>query len=141
VLTTRFPLDVVDATETLLTRAWTSDELADLDDSPLIRVAGARSDGTPGPFALIGHVRIGQDELIRSLNGINGGWYQRATRAGRGEIDVGGRRISVAFVPDVGRETEVDQALRARYGRGFGVRRMTRSTAREATLRVVPLAL
>ena len=128
-------------TEPLRTREWTAAELASLDHAPLIRVAAARSDGTLRPFVMIGHVRVGQDELVRSLNGVNGSWYQRATHAGRGEIDVGGRRISVAFVRDVGRETEVDQALRVRYGRDSGVRRMTGPAAREATLRVVPLAL
>lgn len=34
----------------------------------------------------------------------------------------------------------MDAALRARYGNDSGVRQMTSPTAREATLRVVPLA-
>jgi hypothetical protein len=124
----------------LETRAWTEDELAQLDRTELIRIAGARADGTPRPFVLIGHVRLGQDELVRSLNGTRGAWYQAAVRSGHGEIEVDGRRVAVAFVPDVSREADVDQALRARYGDDSGVRRMIRSPAREATLRVVPLA-
>ncbi|WP_084297988.1 DUF2255 family protein [Actinoplanes friuliensis] len=128
------------STESPHTRAWSAAELAALDLSPLIHVAGARSDGTLRPFVQIGHVRLGQDELIRSLNGTGGTWYQGAIRTGRGEIDVDGRRIRVAFIADAGREDEVDHALRARYGNDSGVRRMMRPPAREATLRVVPLA-
>jgi hypothetical protein len=124
----------------LRTRPWTEEELARFDRTALIRVAGARADGTLRTPVPIGHVRVGQDELIRSLNGARGLWYQGAVRSGHGVIDVDGQRIAVAFVPDVGREAEVDQALRDRYGDDSGVRRMTRSPAREATLRVVPLA-
>ena len=122
------------------TRPWSADELGLLDRTELIRVAGARDDGTPRPFVTIGHVRLGQDELVRSLNGPDGAWYRAAVRAGHGQIEVGGRNLAVAFLPDAGREAEVDQALRARYGDDAGVRRMTSSPAREATLRVVPLA-
>ncbi len=124
----------------LETREWTEAELAALDRAALIRVAGAHADGTPRSLVLIGHVRLGNDELIRSLNGKTGVWYQGAVRLGHGELDVDGRRIKVAFIPDLGREPEVDQALRSRYGNDSGVRQMTRSPAREATLRVVPLA-
>lgn len=126
--------------QSLETREWTDAELASLDRAPLIRVAGARADGTPRSLVLIGHVRLGDEELIRSLNGQIGAWYRGAVRLGHGEIDVDGHRIKVAFIPDLGRETEVDQALRSRYGNDSGVRQMTRSPAREATLRVVPLA-
>ncbi len=122
------------------TRTWTAIEFAELDDSPLIHVAGARADGTLRPFVLIGHVRVDGDELIRSLNGTGGAWYRGVTRTGHGEITVNGRRIRVAFTRDSGREPEVDWALRARYGNDSGVRQMTSSPAREATLRVVPLA-
>lgn len=122
------------------TRPWAEAELALLDRTELIRVAGARDDGTLRSFALVGHVRLGQDVLVRSLNGPDGAWYRGAVRNGRGEIDVAGQRFAVAFLPDVGREADVDQALRDRYGDDSGVRRMTRSPARDATLRIVPLA-
>ncbi|CAL9324107.1 DUF2255 family protein [Streptomyces sp. SudanB66_2053] len=128
------------STQPLPTRIWTAAERAALDSTPLIRVAGARPDGTLRSFVLIGHVRVGDDELIRSLNGTGGSWYRGATRTGQGEIDVDGRRIRVAFLVDTGREEEVDQALQARYGNDSGVRRMTKPKAQEATLRVVPLA-
>ncbi|MFI2364152.1 DUF2255 family protein [Promicromonospora sp. NPDC019610] len=121
------------------TRPWTEAELALLARTELIRVAGARDDGTLRSFALVGHVRLGRDELVRSLNGPDGGWYRGAIRSGHGEIDVDGRRIAVAFVRDVGRAAAVDQALRDRYGHDAGVRRMTRAPARDATLRAVPL--
>jgi len=121
------------------TRPWTQAERSLLDRTDLIRVAGTREDGTLRAFVLIGHVRLGQDELVRSLHGPDGAWYRAATRSGHGEIDVDGQRIAVAFIPEIGREAEVDQALRARYGDDSGVRRMTRSPARDATLQVVPL--
>ncbi|MFJ3407044.1 DUF2255 family protein [Promicromonospora sp. NPDC090134] len=121
------------------TRQWTEDELSLLARTELIRVAGARDDGTLRSFVLVGHVRLGQDELVRSLNGPDGAWYRGAVRSGHGEIDVDGRRIAVAFVRDLGRAAEVDQALHDRYGHDSGVRRMTRSPARDATLRVIPL--
>lgn len=122
------------------TRAWSAAELAQLDRAPLIRVAGARDDDTLRPFVMIGHVRLGHDELIRSLNGTAGAWYRGAIRTGHGEIDIDGHRIKVTFLRDYGREAEVDQALRARYGNDSGVRQMTRPPAREATLRILPLA-
>jgi len=121
------------------TRPWTQAEWSLLDRTDLIRVAGAREDGTLRALVLVGHVRLGQDELVRSLNGPDGTWYRAAMRSGHGQVDVAGQRIAVAFVPDTGREVEVDQALRARYGDDSGVRRMTRSPARDATVRVVPL--
>lgn len=102
----------------------------------MIRIAAARDDGTPRPFVTIGHVRLGQDVFVRSLNGPDGACYRAAVRSGQGEIEVGGRRLAIAFLPDVGREGAVDRALRARYGDDSGVRGMTRSLAREATLRV-----
>ncbi len=71
------------------TRPWAMAELAELDRTPLIRVAGARADGTLRAFVLIGHVRLGQDELIRSLNGTQGVWYRGAVGSGWGEIEVG----------------------------------------------------
>jgi hypothetical protein len=126
--------------ESLSARPWTAAELVELDRSPLIRVAGASADGTLRRFVLIGHVRIGHDELIRSLNGTSGAWYRGAMRTRHGEIDVDGRRIKVVFIRDSGREAEVDQALRTRYGNDSGVRQMTSSPAREATLRMSPLA-
>ncbi|MFI9486612.1 DUF2255 family protein [Promicromonospora sp. NPDC052451] len=122
------------------TRPWTEAELALLDRAELIRVAGARDDGTLRPFVTIGHVRLGRDELVRSLHGPGGAWYRAATRSGHGQVDVAGQRIAVAFLPDVGRAAEVDRALRARYGNDSGVRRMTSDPARTATLRMVPLA-
>jgi hypothetical protein len=89
---------------------------------------------------MIGHVRVGADEIIRSLNGTGGSWYQGVSRTGQGVIDVDGLRIRVAFVADSGRADEVDAALRARYGNDSGVQRMTSAPARAATLRVIPLA-
>jgi hypothetical protein len=123
------------------TRPWSAAELERLDRAALIRVAPARrADGTLRPFVTIGHVRLGQDELVRSLNGPDGTWYLAAVASGRGEIEVDGYRVAVAFMPDGGRVADVDRALRSRYGDDSGVRRMTSAPAREANLRVVPLA-
>jgi hypothetical protein len=122
------------------TRPWTAAERAGLDRAPLVRVAVARPDGTLRGAVLVGHVRVGDDELIRSLNGPDGSWFRAALRTGRGELEIEGRRTAVAFDRLDGREAQVDAALRARYGDDEGVRRMTREPARSATLRVAPLA-
>lgn len=121
-------------------RAWTPEEWDLLERTALIRVAGERRDGSLRPLALVGHVRVGEDVLIRSLNGPDGAWYRGAVATGRGVIEVAGARIRVAFHADRGREDDVDDALRARYGTDSGVRQMTRSPARDATLRVLPLS-
>lgn len=122
------------------TRPWSAAELDLLDRAALIHVAPARADGTLRPFVTIGHVRLGPDELVRSLNGPEGRWYLAAVASGLGEIEVNGHRIPVAFIPDGGRVDDIDRALRSRYGDDSGVRRMTRRPVREANLRVVPLA-
>jgi hypothetical protein len=124
----------------LATRPWSREELTGLADTQLIRVAGARHDGGLGPFVTVGPVLLGDEVVIRSLNGTGGAWYRAAIASGRGEVEVARTRVRVAFLPDLGREVEVDRALRARYGNDSGVRRMTSSPAREATLRVLPLA-
>lgn len=126
--------------ETAPTRAWSAEETALLTSAPLIRVAAVRHDGSRGTLVTIGHVRVDGDELVRSLRGADGGWYRTVLRSRRGRIEVDGRRIDVAFAPDEGRADVVDDAYRARYGDDSGVRQMTRSPARDATLVMRPLA-
>ena len=124
----------------LPTRAWTQGELEALDRTPLIRLRLTRVDGTIRDPVPIGHVRLGVDEIIRSLRGPSGAWYQQALRRGYGEIETDAGRTQVAFFQDVGREDEIDRALRRRYGEDSGVQQMTSAVAREANLRMEPLA-
>jgi hypothetical protein len=122
-------------------RAWEPDERRALDRAPLIRIAAARSDGSVGRFATIGHVRVGDAELVRSLRGVDGAWYRGALRSGRAEIDVGGLHIGVAVTPASEPPEDVDAAFRARYGDDAGVRAMTRPPARDSTLLLRPLGV
>jgi hypothetical protein len=121
------------------TRAWTTDERAALEAAALIRLAVARAGGALRPGVTVGHVRVGDDEFVRSLNGTNGAWYRAAIATGRGRIEVGALTIEVALVADAEHAAAVDAALRSRYGDDSGVRRMTAPLAREATLRIEPL--
>lgn len=120
-------------------RAWTSSELALLDRTPLIEISTEDARGALGRFVTVGHVRLGAAEFVRSMNGVEGAWYRRAIRHGRGLIDVGGTRFRVGFAPAPEHERQFDDALRARYGDDSGTRRMTRSPARAATLQILPL--
>lgn len=120
-------------------RTWEPAERRALDRSPLIRIAASRTDGSVGRFATIGHVRVGDAELVRSLRGLDGAWYRGALRTGRAEIDVGGLRIGVAVTPASEPPGDVDAAFRARYGEDASVRAMTRPPARESTLLLRPL--
>jgi hypothetical protein len=123
----------------LATRAWTPVEIALLDRTPLIRLAAENPDGTLGPFVTIGHVRLGRDEFVRSLNGTTGLWCVRAVTTGQGVIDVDGRRLEMLFRPSSERNREFDEALPARYGDDAGTRRMVRAAARDATVQVLAL--
>jgi hypothetical protein len=125
-------------TATSLAREWDDAELALLESSPLIRVAAERPDGSLRPFTVIGHVRLGGDELIRALRGETAAWYRAAVRTARGRIEVAGRRIAVVFDEARHRPEAVDGAYRSRYGDDGGVRAMTRPPARDTTLRVRP---
>lgn len=121
-------------------RAWTSPETTLLDREPLIGVAAVRPDGSPSPFVTIGHVRVDGDETVRSLRGAEGAWYRAALRTRRGWIEIGDHRIAVAFISYTGAADAVDTALHERYGHDSGVRQMTRSPARDATLVLRPLS-
>lgn len=121
-------------------RAWSSDELALLDSTPLIGLATRAFDETLDRQVLIGHVRLGTEEFVRSLNGVGGAWYRRAVRTGRGAIDIDGFRVNVALIISRGREEDVDDAMRERYGDDTGTRAMTRAPARDATVQIFPLS-
>jgi hypothetical protein len=121
---------------------WTEDELDRVGAAGEIEIVGARADGLRRDPVVIWGVRVGDDYFVRSVRGVEGGWFRGTRATHRGWISVDGTEKDVAF-EDVAADDPVndaiDEAYRAKYGAGsIAVDRITNETARRTTLRVLP---
>lgn len=118
---------------------WRQDELERIGRADEIGIASRRADGTLRGYVTIWAVRVGDEVYVRSANGYDNPWFQRALRAGRGRIRVGGMERDVTFeapVPDA--SDRVTAAYHAKYDR-YGpqiVGSVVSADAVRATLRV-----
>jgi hypothetical protein len=117
---------------------WTPQELASLDRSHEIRVAGRRADGSPRKLVIIWHVVVDGALYARSVYGTEGQWYKGVIRHFEGAISWGGQIREVAYTLDSSRDDEVDAAYFTKYGSGSPTRAITNATAKETTLRIDP---
>ncbi len=69
---------------------WGQDELERLGRADETGIASRRADGTLRGYVTIWAVRVGDEVYVRSANGYDNPWFQRALRAGRGRIRVAG---------------------------------------------------
>ena len=123
--------------------AWTPDELARIGRSDELQISSRRADGSLRPFVTIWVVRVGDDIYVRSAHGLQNPWFQRALKAGQGQIRAGGVERDVAFEHQ-GREeagAAVTDAYHAKYDR-YGPRIVATVVSPEAadsTIRLAPL--
>lgn len=83
------------------------------------------------------------EPYIRSVDGVAGMWFRRATARGWVAFEVDGQRIEadVERVEDAATNAAVDEALRQKYPRtGASLAAMLVESARECTLHLVPRA-
>jgi hypothetical protein len=121
--------------------AWTTDELARVGRSDELELASRRPDGTIRSFVTIWVVRVGDEVYVRSANGFDNPWFQRALRSGDGRIRVGGIERDVRFeAPGPEVADDVSAAFHAkydRYGRAM-VGTVVSPEAVRSTLRLAP---
>ena len=121
--------------------AWTSDELTRLEPIDELGLASRRSDGSLRRFVTIWFVRLDDDLYVRSADGYDNPWFQRALASGDGRIRVGGMERDVTFVapgPEIA--DDLNAAYHAKYD-GHGARIVGTVVSPEAmrsTLKVVP---
>jgi hypothetical protein len=124
-------------------RAWTSGELAELDNHDEVHVASLRPDGTLGSDRTIWAVRLGEEVYVRSVNGVGSAWFRATRHRHEGRIRAGAMAKDVAFVDIAAAdpiEDRIDAAYAAKY-RGYArsiVDHINAPAAREATLKLVP---
>lgn len=115
---------------------------ADLDRFGGVReleIATGRTDGTYRSPLPIWVVRVGDDLVIRSWHGRAGSWFRQLLQNPSLRIKAGSavRDVSVEEA-DPSLASAIDEALRAKYGRGWHVDAMVARDAAEAAFRLVP---
>lgn len=121
--------------------ALTDDQLNLLAETGQVRVETRSSDGTT-TRTIIWIVVIDHQVYVRSVDGVDGRWYQRALADPDVAIHVAGEQIGFRAIP-VGDHDEIEAvsaALRDKYPAGGSVDRMTRREVLDTTLRLEPAA-
>ena len=120
--------------------AWTSDELDRLGREPELRIAGRREDGGLRSLVIIWAVVVDDQVYVRSVRGVDGGWYRGVRDRHEGRIESGGVAADVRFtdIPaDDPVQDRIDEAYRAKYpSSGSSVTAINAPAARAAALRV-----
>jgi hypothetical protein len=118
---------------------WTASELASLDRTGEIRVAGRRDDGSLRKLVIVWHVVVDGDLFVRSVRGDEGKWYQGVKERMEGAISWGGQTRDVRYIRDSDHDAAIDEAYFAKYGKGSSSQAITNAVATATTLRVEPV--
>ncbi len=119
--------------------AWTSDDLDRFGGVRELEIATRRADGTFRSSVPIWVVRVEDGLFIRSWHGRAGSWFRQLRRDPHLRIRAGGvERTVTVEEADPTLSQAIDQALRAKYGRGWHVDAMVAPAAAEAAFRLAP---
>jgi hypothetical protein len=122
---------------------WTREELRSIIEADDLHVAPFREDsvsyGTP---TWIWAVAVDDALYVRSYHGLSSRWYQSAAREKAGRIIAAGMTREVTFERVGGLINDrIDDAYRMKYRDSQYLNPMIGSRAREATLKISPLAV
>ncbi len=119
---------------------WTTDELAKIGDAEELHIAPQKQDGSLRDAVTIWVVRSGNEIYVRSVNGVDGKWYQHALEQHKGHIEAGGVSKNVTF-SEVNNENinEIDTAYQTKYVNSPYVNSTLTLQAKIATLKLIPL--
>ena len=124
-----------------MTTPWPPKELDLIARAAEVQLSTTRADGALRPFVPVWIVRVGDDLYVRSHRGPTGSWYRHARHDPRGHLRSDGIDRSVGFAPADDMACDVvDDAYRAKYGRGSGgfVEAMTQPDVAATTMRLSP---
>jgi hypothetical protein len=128
----------------IMTVAWSPDELERIGTAEELRIATKRADGTLRREVPIWVVSAKGQVYVRTWYRRDNGWFGYAVDSRRARIRVPGLEADIA-IEDIGNDqaelrASIDAAYRAKYGR-YGkttVERMVTDDAAATTLRLVP---
>ena len=116
---------------------FTAAEIATLDRTDELRIAGRRADDSLRKLVIIWMVTLDGELYVRSVNGVDASWFRGTQAQGLGHISSGGIEKDVSFTRVTDLDDELDVAYSAKY-RSYptAVARITSAQARATTLRV-----
>jgi len=121
--------------------AWTSDELAKIEQADELQLASLRQDGTQRTPVTMWVVRDGNDLYVRSMHGRSGKWFRGAQTRHEGHIRAGGVDKDVKLdEADPAVNDRIDSAYRNKYRR-YGaniVGSVVNPDSRASTIKLVP---
>lgn len=120
--------------------AWPKDELRKIAASDDLHIAPFRENGsTYGTPTWIWSVVVDDSLFVRAYKGQSSRWYQAAMRQRAGRITAAGLTKEVSFEPVSGPANDrIDEAYRAKYGSSPYLKPMIGTSARSATVKVMP---
>ena len=116
---------------------FTASELATLDRTDELHIAGRRADDTLRKSVIIWMVTHNGELYVRSVNGVDAAWFRGTQVQGLGHISAGSVDKDVSFTRVTDVDDELDAAYEAKY-RSYpsAVTAINSAKARETTLRV-----
>lgn len=120
--------------------AWSRDELRKIAESDDLHISPFRENGsTYGTPTWIWSVVVDDSLYVRAYNGQSSRWYQAAMRQRAGRITAAGLTKEVLFEPVSGPANDrIDEAYRAKYKDSPYLKPMLGTSARSASVRVMP---
>jgi hypothetical protein len=119
---------------------WPKDELRKIAGTDDLHISPFRADGlTYGTPTWIWSVAVDDALYVRAYNGRNSRWYKAAVRRKAGRITAAGMTKEVTFEPVDGPINDlIDNAYRAKYKGSPYLNPMIGTSARSATVKVMP---
>jgi len=116
---------------------FSASEIATLDRTAELRIAGRRADDSLRKLVIIWMVTLDGELYVRSVKGVDAAWFRGTQVQGLGHISAGGIEKDVSFTRVTDVDDELDAAYEAKY-RSYptAVTRITSAQARATTLRV-----
>jgi hypothetical protein len=119
---------------------WPVEEIHKIAKTDDLHIAPLRDDGaTYGTPTWIWSVVVDGDLYVRAYNGQASTWYQAALRQKAGQITAAGLTKEVTFeTVDGPLNDRIDDAYRAKYNSSPYLKPMIGSSARSATVKILP---